>query len=88
MSEGEEITFNLRDAYEAKRWRRAKVAINLLKKYVKRVAKVENVKLSDGVNRYIWSRGAERPPRKITVVIEREEDTAEVRLKGEQKAGE
>lgn len=78
-----ELTLNLRDAYEAKKWRRAKRAINLIRQKAVRIAKVKRVVIDEALNRLIWSRGVERPPRKVQVVIERvDEETAEVRLPG------
>ena len=64
----------LRDAYEASRTRRAKKAINIIRKFAQRHMKGENVRISEGVNHAIWSRGAEKPPRRITVVIRKDED--------------
>jgi len=59
----------LRDAYEASRKRRAKRAINMVKEFAKRHMKAEVVKISDKVNKLIWSRGAEKPPRRIEVLM-------------------
>ena len=74
-----ELTLNLRDAYEAKKWRRAKRAINLIRQKALRVAKVRRVVIDEALNRLIWSRGVERPPRKVRLVIERvDEETARV----------
>ncbi len=74
-----ELTLNLRDAYEAKKWRRAKRAINLIRQKALRVAKVKRVVIDEALNRLIWSRGVERPPRKVRLVIERvDEETARV----------
>ena len=67
-------TIPLRDAYEASRTRRAKKAINIIRKFAQRHMKGENVRISEGVNHAIWSRGAEKPPRRITVVIRKDED--------------
>ncbi|RLG07608.1 MAG: 50S ribosomal protein L31e [Thaumarchaeota archaeon] len=63
----------LRDAYEASRTRRAKKAINIIKKFAQRHMKGEDIRISEGVNHAIWSRGAEKPPRRITVVIRKDE---------------
>ncbi len=67
-------TVPLRDAYEASRKRRAKKAINLLKKFAQRHMKAEDVKISEGVNQLIWGRGAEKPPKKITVLMRKDKD--------------
>ncbi|MEM0329733.1 MAG: 50S ribosomal protein L31e, partial [Nitrososphaerota archaeon] len=50
----------LKDAYEASRTRRAKKAISLIKKFAQRHMKGEEVRISNGVNELVWSRGAEK----------------------------
>ena len=79
------LTFSLRDARKAPPKKRAKAAINLLKRLAKRHGKAENVKISPEVARKIWERGARNPPRKLRVALEKEEDTVYVRLEGESK---
>lgn len=75
------LTLNLRDAYEAKKWRRTKRAINLIRQKAQRIAKVKRVVIDEALNHIIWSRGVERPPRKVQVVIEKVDDeTARVSL--------
>lgn len=64
----------LRDAYEASRTRRAKKAISLIRKFAQRHMKGEEVRISNGVNELVWSRGAEKPPRRITVLIRKDEN--------------
>jgi len=66
-------TIPLRDAYEASRTRRAKKAINIIRKFAQRHMKGEEVRISDGVNKLVWSRGAEKPPRRIKVLIRKDE---------------
>lgn len=66
----------LGDAYEASRTRRAKKAISIIRKFAQRHMKGEDVKISEGVNQVVWSRGAEKPPRRITVLIRKDEDGA------------
>jgi large subunit ribosomal protein L31e len=64
----------LRDAYETSRTGKAKKAINLIKKFAQRHMKGGEVRISNGVNELIWSRGAEKPPRRITVLIRKDSD--------------
>ncbi len=87
------LTLNLREAYEAKKWRRAKRAINLIRRKALRVAKAKRVVVDETLTHLIWSRGVERPPRKVQVVIEKvDEETAKVSVptsgeKGEREEG-
>ena len=77
----------LRDAYEAPKTRRAKKAIRIIKEFARRHMKGENVKISEGVNKAVWSRGAEKPPRRITVLMRKDEDgTIHVMLPTEAKS--
>lgn len=63
------------------RKKRAPRAIKHLRDFVKRHARVENVIIDQKVNEAIWSRGIQKPPRRIRVkVVKTEEDTAEVFL--------
>ncbi len=63
------------------RKKRAPRAVKHLRDFVKRHAKVENVIIDQKVNQAIWSRGIQKPPRRIRVkVVKTEEDTAEVFL--------
>lgn len=49
--------------------RRAKRAINMIKEFVRRHTKIEDVRIEEGVSHQIWSRGIRHPPRKIKVTI-------------------
>lgn len=69
-----EYVIPLRDAYEAARNRRVKRAINLIREFAFRHMKASEVKLSSGVNKLVWSRGIEKPPRRIKVLMRKDED--------------
>ncbi|WP_048813018.1 50S ribosomal protein L31e [Acidilobus saccharovorans] len=64
-------SFNLSRVYYGRRSNRAKRAVDLLRSLVARHAKVspESVKILDDVNNYIWSRGIQRPPRRVKVLV-------------------
>jgi large subunit ribosomal protein L31e len=79
-----EVTLNLREAYEAPKLRRAKRALNIIREKAARIAKAERVKISEDLARFIFSRSIERPPRKVTIVVEKDEEgEAIVKLGGE-----
>ncbi|MCD6369543.1 MAG: 50S ribosomal protein L31e [Thermoproteales archaeon] len=84
VSEGEYRTYviPLRKAYYVPRPKRANKAVRLVREFVKRHLKVEDVKISNDVNEYIWSRNKEKPPRyiRVKVKVDREEGRAEVYL--------
>lgn len=69
-----EYVIPLRDAYEASRTRRTKRAINIVREFARRHMKAEIVKISQGVNQLIWSRGIEKPPRRIKVIMRKKKE--------------
>jgi large subunit ribosomal protein L31e len=79
-----EMTISLREIVYVSRKRRSSAAVSLLRKKVARFAKVpsEKVWIDDSVNKFIWKRGIEKPPRKLRVkILKLEEDnSAEVLL--------
>ncbi len=69
------------------RVKRAKAAVNALRKFVKRHMKVEDselIKIDPKVNEVIWARGAKKPPARIKVLVQkvrREDETHVVYVK-------
>ncbi|MCL4412820.1 MAG: 50S ribosomal protein L31e [Candidatus Thermoplasmatota archaeon] len=85
MAEKEvEMTISLREVVYVSRKRRSSAAVSLLRTKVARFMKVpsDNVWIDDSVNKFIWKRGIEKPPRKLRVkILKLEEDnSAEVLL--------
>jgi len=64
----------LRRAFEAPQYRRSKVAIRVIREFTTRHMKATEVKIEEGVNEMIWSRGITNPPRRIRLEMERDED--------------
>ncbi len=64
----------LRRAFEAPKYRRAKVAIRIIREFTTRHMKATEVKIEKGVNELLWSRGITNPPRRIRLEMERDED--------------
>jgi len=87
MSEEEKIVLEreyvipLRKVYFRQRTQRAARAIRLIRNFVIRHLKVESVIIDNAVNEYVWSRGIEKPPRRIKVkVVKTEDNIAKVYL--------
>lgn len=73
----------LKKIYYGRRKNRADRAIRFIRKYVMRHFKnVEKIIIDPRVNEYVWSRGREKPPRRIRVEIrfDKEEKIAKVLL--------
>jgi len=64
----------LRRAYEAPRYLRAKVAVRIIREFTTRHMKANEVKIDKEVNLLLWTRGIKRPPRRIKLEMERDED--------------
>lgn len=79
-----EYVIPLKRVYFLQRTKRAPRAIRLIKNFVKKHVKAEKVIISNKLNEYIWSRGIERPPRRVRVrIIKTEDNVAKVFLIGE-----
>jgi len=80
----EEKIFNipLRDAFERPRTRRAKIATDIVRNFLVRHMKSENIKIGNSINQEIWKRGIQKPPRKIRIHALKEENTVYAELLG------
>ncbi|AFZ70177.1 ribosomal protein L31E [Caldisphaera lagunensis DSM 15908] len=65
----------LKRIYFGRKSNRAKRAIDYIRKFVSRHAKVnlEDVVIMDDVNSYIWSNSIEKPPRRVKILVEMKE---------------
>ncbi|MEM4035517.1 MAG: 50S ribosomal protein L31e [Fervidicoccaceae archaeon] len=73
MSEKKTLTVRLSRVYWGRRARRAARAVKYLETLLKRRLRAEEVKIDPILNAYIWSRGSEKPPRKVKLLVEIEE---------------
>jgi large subunit ribosomal protein L31e len=65
MTNSIERVYNIRITQvikKAPRWRRAKKAVSVIKEFLKRHMKAEEVKLGKELNEYIWKNGGKNPP--------------------------
>jgi large subunit ribosomal protein L31e len=77
MSESAEdriYTVPLGRAWVAPRYRRAEKAVTVLRKFVERHMKPEEVIIDPTVNEAIWARGITNPPRKIRVRLSKDDE--------------
>lgn len=67
---------NLRRTREVSRTKRSPYAIRLIRRFVARHMKVEpeKVKIDNSVNNIVWSRGIEKPPRRVEVKVTKYSD--------------
>jgi large subunit ribosomal protein L31e len=80
----EEKVFNipLRGVHDAQRRRRASNAIKLIRNFLIKNTKTENVRLGKSINESVWKEGMQNPPRKVRVHVIKEEDVLYAELLG------
>ncbi len=64
----------LRRAFEAPKYRRTKVAVRVIRDFAKRHMKAKEVKLEKNLNELLWSRGIGNPPRRLSLLMDRDEE--------------
>jgi len=57
-----------RNTRNAPKWRRSKRAVSVLKEFIQKHMKTEEVILCNELNEFIWARGSKNPPGKVSVV--------------------
>ncbi len=67
-------TVPLGRAWVVPRYRRAEKAVTVLRKFVQRHMKPEEVVIETAVNEAIWARGIKNPPRKIRVRLSKDDE--------------
>ncbi len=80
----EEKIFNipLRDAFDKPRTKRAEVATDIVRNFLTKHMKSENIKMGNSINQEIWKRGIQKPPRKIRIHALKEENIVYAELLG------
>jgi len=75
-------TVPLYRVYWGRRSNRAARAVKLLRRFIARHFGVEEDKvvIYNNVNEYIWSRGIEKPPRRVTVKAVKDPETGVVKV--------
>lgn len=76
-------TVPLGDAYEAPRGKRGPRAVRLLREFIGRHMKSQDILLSNALNSYIWERSIQKPPRRVKVRLIKEEETVRAYLADE-----
>ena len=59
---------------EVPRYKRAAKAMRVIREFVRKHMKTEEVKIAPEVSEQIWKRGIENPPRRVTVNVEKDKD--------------
>jgi len=81
MKDNEAIyTIPLRDAFQVPVTKRATKAIKIVKAFLTRHTKAEEIKLDSSINEALWSRGIKKPPRSVKVKVVKEENIVKASL--------
>jgi large subunit ribosomal protein L31e len=67
-------TIPLRKAWVAPRKKRTPRAIRLIREFVKRHMKSDQIIITNEVNEKVWERGIEKPPRRIRVKVVKDKE--------------
>jgi len=80
--ETKEIVYNipLRRAYDKHKSKKGISAMKIIREFIKRHTKSEDVRISPRINEYVWDRGIPKPPRSIKVKVSIEEGVARADL--------
>ncbi|MEK0324336.1 MAG: 50S ribosomal protein L31e [Nitrosopumilus sp.] len=74
--EGKEIsrlyTVPLAKAWLSPKKRRTVRAMHMIKEFAKRHMKPTEIKIATGVSEFMWERGIEKPPRRVTLLMEKD----------------
>lgn len=82
MPEEKIFTIPLREAFEKPRTKRARNATIIVRDFLIKHVKSENIKIGSSINKEIWKRGIQKPPRKIRIHAIKEDDVVYTELLG------
>ncbi len=76
---------NLRKIWSAPREKRTPRAVRMLREYISRRMKTDDVAISEAANSMLWARGISKPPRKIRVRAVKDKEGRVIVFPGEGK---
>lgn len=74
MAEERIYTIPLREAYLKPKTKRAKIATRIIKEFLAKHMKCENIKMGSSINHSVWARGIQKPPRRVRIHVTKEND--------------
>lgn len=82
MADEKIFTIPLRDVFEKPRTKRAELAVDVVKAYLVKHMKTEDIKIGSSINHEIWKRGIQKPPRKIRIHAIKEDNAVYTEMMG------
>ena len=83
MKSGESRTYTVplrREVLKTPKWRRSEKAISVLRTFLIRHTKTNEIKIGNYLNQAIWKRGSKNPPSRVRVDVKKEENHVFVEL--------
>ncbi len=82
MADEKIFTVPFRKVFQGTRKKRAKRATTLVRNFLKKHMKSEDVKIGKSINEKIWERGIQKPPRRVRIHAIKENDIVYAELIG------
>ena len=82
MAEEKIFTIPLREVFSRGRTHRAHDASKLVREFLERHMKSNNIKIGKSINESLWKKGIQKPPRKVRIHAVKEEDIVYAELLG------
>jgi large subunit ribosomal protein L31e len=82
MADEKIFTIPLRDVFDKPRTKRAELAMDVIKAYLLKHMKTEDVKIGSSINHEIWKRGMQKPPRKVRIHAIKEDNAVYTEMMG------
>jgi large subunit ribosomal protein L31e len=76
------FTIPLRDAFGPGRLKRANVAGRIVRQFLQKHMKTEDVKIGQSINKAVWARSIQKPPRNVRVHVIKQDKTVYSELVG------
>jgi large subunit ribosomal protein L31e len=82
MAEEKIFTIPLRDAFDKPRTMRAKIAIEIIRGFIRKHMDSEDIKIGNSINKHVFSRGQQKIPRNVRIHAIKQENIVYAELVG------
>jgi large subunit ribosomal protein L31e len=82
MPEEKIFTIPLRKAFDTERTHRSRKAVDIVRNFLEKNMKAENIKIGKSINEKVWEKGIQKPPRKVRIHAIKDNDTVYAELIG------
>src|SRR3972149_2450001 len=82
MAEEKIFTIPLRKAFDTERTHRTRKAVDLVREFLEKNMKSEDVKIGKSINELMWERGIQKPPRRVRIHAVKDNDVVYAEIIG------